>query len=45
MEKIFIKIGEAASLLGVSIETMRRWQKTGELVHTKKLREELVTTT
>ena len=36
MEKRFIKIGEAASLLGVSIETMRRWEKTGELVPHRK---------
>ena len=36
MKKRFIKIGEAASLLGVSIETMRRWEKTGELVPHRK---------
>lgn len=28
----FIKIGEAAKLLGVSIQTLRRWEKSGYLV-------------
>ncbi len=32
MNKRFIKIGQAAELLGVSIETMRRWEKSGELL-------------
>ncbi|MGK7938466.1 MAG: IS607 family transposase [Xenococcaceae cyanobacterium] len=36
MEKKFIKIGEAAKILGVSIETMRRWEASGELVPHKK---------
>ena len=36
MAKRFIKIGEAAELLGVSIETIRRWEKTGELVPDRK---------
>lgn len=36
MEKKFIKIGEAAKILGVSIETMRRWETSGELVPHKK---------
>ncbi len=36
MEKKFIKIGEAAKILGVSIETMRRWEVSGELVPHKK---------
>ena len=36
MTKRFIKIGEAAELLGVSIETIRRWEKTGELIPDRK---------
>ena len=36
MEKRFIKIGEAAKMLGVSIETMRRWEASGELVPHRK---------
>ncbi len=32
----FIKIGEAAKILGVSIQTLRRWEKTGYLVPAKK---------
>ena len=32
----FIKIGEAAKLLGISIQTLRRWEETGCLVPTKK---------
>jgi putative resolvase len=28
----FIKIGEAAKVLGVSIQTLRRWEETGYLV-------------
>ena len=36
MEKRFIKIGEAAKILGVSIETMRRWESSGELVPHRK---------
>ena len=36
MEKRFIKIGEAAKLLGVSIETMRRWEQTSELIPDRK---------
>ena len=32
----FIKIGEAARLLGVSIQTMRRWEALGELVPDRK---------
>jgi predicted site-specific integrase-resolvase len=27
----YIKIGEAAKILGVSVQTLRRWEKTGEL--------------
>ncbi|MDJ0717679.1 MAG: IS607 family transposase [Prochloraceae cyanobacterium] len=38
MNKRFVKIGEAAELLGVSIETMRRWEKSGELVPDRKTR-------
>lgn len=36
MEQRFIKIGEAAKILGVSIETMRRWESSGELVPHRK---------
>jgi predicted site-specific integrase-resolvase len=32
----FIKIGEAAKLLGISIQTLRRWEETGYLMPTKK---------
>ena len=34
----FVKIGEAAKFLGVSIQTLRRWEETGYLVPTKKSR-------
>jgi putative resolvase len=36
MEKRFIKIGEAANLLGVSIATLRQWESTGELQPARK---------
>ena len=36
MERRFVKIGEAAKMLGVSIETMRRWEASGELVPHRK---------
>ncbi len=36
MEKRFVKIGEAAKMLGVSIETMGRWETSGELVPHRK---------
>jgi predicted site-specific integrase-resolvase len=32
----FIKIGQAAERLGVSIQTLRRWEKTGDLVPVRK---------
>lgn len=32
----FIKIGEAAKILGVSIQTLRRWEGTGYLVPHRK---------
>ena len=31
-EDSFIKIGEAAEMLGVAIVTLRKWHETGELV-------------
>lgn len=36
MEKRLIKIGEAALLMGVGIDTLRKWEKTGELIPTRK---------
>lgn len=36
MERRFIKIGQAATLLGVSIDTLRKWEKSGELVPDRK---------
>ena len=32
----FIKIGEAANILGVSIQTLRRWENTGYLIPHRK---------
>ena len=32
----FLKIGEAAKVLGVSIQTLRRWEETGYLVPARK---------
>ncbi|NBS17945.1 MAG: MerR family DNA-binding transcriptional regulator, partial [Gammaproteobacteria bacterium] len=32
MEKRLTKIGEAAALLGVSVDTLRKWEKSGELL-------------
>ena len=31
-----IKVGEAANILGVTVQTLRRWEKTGELLPDKK---------
>lgn len=36
MEKRLIKIGEAALLMGVGIDTLRKWEKTGELMPARK---------
>ena len=36
MEDKLLKISEAAELLGVSIDTLRRWDKSGKLVAIKK---------
>lgn len=36
MEKKFVKIGEAATLLGVSIDTLRKWERSGELPPDRK---------
>jgi putative resolvase len=32
----FIKVGEAAKILGVSIQTLRRWEETGHLLPARK---------
>ncbi len=32
MEKRLVKIGEASALLGVTPQTLRKWEKTGELL-------------
>jgi len=32
----FVKIGEAANCLGVSIQTLRRWERAGELLPARK---------
>ena len=34
--KRLIRIGEAAALMGVSVQTMRKWERTGELPPTRK---------
>lgn len=36
MEKRLVKIGEAATLLGCSVDTLRKWEKTGELIPDRK---------
>lgn len=36
MEKRLVKIGEAARLLGCGIDTLRKWEKTGELPPDRK---------
>jgi predicted site-specific integrase-resolvase len=36
MEKRLVKIGEAAALLGVSVDTLRKWEKSGELLPDRK---------
>lgn len=38
MSNRFVKIGVAAELLGVSIDTLRKWEQTGELVPDRKSR-------
>ncbi len=38
MEKRLVKIGEAASLLGCSVATLRKWEETGELLPARKTR-------
>jgi len=32
----FVKIGEAAGIMGVSIQTLRRWEKSGQMVPDRK---------
>jgi len=34
----YIKVGEAANLLGISIQTLRRWEQKGELLPDKRSR-------
>ena len=34
--KTFLSIGQAANLLGVSVSTMRRWEKEGKLSSDKR---------
>lgn len=36
MEKRLVKIGEAARLLGCGIDTLRKWEKSGELIPDRK---------
>jgi predicted site-specific integrase-resolvase len=36
MEKRFVKIGAAADLLGCGIDTLRKWEKSGELIPDRK---------
>jgi predicted site-specific integrase-resolvase len=36
MEKRLVKIGEAAALLGVAVQTLRKWEATGELIPARK---------
>ena len=36
MEKRLVKIGEAARLLGTEPATLRKWEKTGELLPARK---------
>ena len=31
-----VKVGEAANILGVTVQTLRRWESTGELLPDKK---------
>lgn len=31
-----VKIGKAAEILGCSVDTLRRWERTGELLPTRK---------
>ena len=34
--KRYIKIGEAANLLGITVQTLRRWEKVGHLISDRK---------
>lgn len=36
MEKRLVKIGEAAALLGVAVQTLRKWEASGELIPARK---------
>lgn len=36
MEKRLVKIGDAAKMLGSSVDTLRKWEKTGELLPARK---------
>lgn len=36
MKQGLVKIGYAAKIMGVTVETMRNWEKTGELLPARK---------
>ena len=38
MKKRLVKIGEAAEILGTTVQTLRKWEKTGELIPDRKTR-------
>ena len=38
MEQRLVKIGAAAEMLGTKPDTLRKWERTGELLPTRKTR-------